>query len=361
MIHCLVARNGNQALETLERLAPGTPLRQGLERIIQQGKGAIIVLGFNEEIEEVSSGGFRLHQPVNFTPPKLSELAKMDGAIILDEEADHILAANVHLVPSNDIPTEETGSRHRTAARTAIHTGVPVVAVSEGRRTASVYLEDRKVDLRSPTIVAAQVNQELQTLDRLRRRLDEAENGLTSLEVSELVTYRSVVTVLQRAELVRRVGRAIEREAISLGDEGRLAHIQLSDMVRGVEFLRDVTLRDYLPTRRKSALNAARSAMESLAEPDLDDPVNISRALGFEDLDAPVTSRGYRLLSKVARLPDSVREELIRHFKSLPRMIDATVEEFERVEGIGTTRASHIHSYFDRVRSLAQEWTPQVL
>lgn len=356
-----MARNGSLALETLERLAPGTPLRQGLERIIQAGKGAIIVLGDGAKVAQISSGGFRLAQPVLFTPPKLSELAKMDGGIILDADGDHILAANVHFVPSNDIPTDETGSRHRTAQRIAIQASVPVVAVSEGRRTASVYVEDSKIELRSPTAVAARVNQDLQTLDRLRRRLDEAENGLTSLEVSELVTYRSVVTLLQRAELVRRVGLGIERQAISLGDEGRLAYIQLADMVRGVEFLQDVTLRDYLATRRKSSLVKAREALSDLEESDLDDPVRIGRAIGFDDLDSPVSPRGYRLLSKVARLPEAVREELIKYFKRLPRMLSATVADFEKVEGIGTARATHLQHYFQRVRSLAQEWTPQVL
>ncbi len=356
-----MARNGSLALEALERLAPGTPLRQGLERIIQQGKGAIIVIGDSPEVREISSGGFRLAQPVPFTPPKLSELAKMDGGIILDAEAGRILAANVHFVPSNDIPTEETGSRHRTAQRIAVQTSVPVVAVSEGRRTASIYVDGTKVELRSPTAVAAKVNQDLQTLDRLRRRLDEAEGGLTALEVSELVTYRSVVTMLQRTELVRRVGLSIEHQAISLGDEGRLAYIQLADMVRGVEFLRDVTLRDYLPTRRRASLVKTRDALSALEESDLEDPLRIARAVGFEDLDLPVSARGYRLLSKVARLPESVREELIRHFKELPRMLNATAADFEQVEGIGTARAGHLQHYFGRVRSLAQEWTPQVL
>jgi diadenylate cyclase len=177
-----------------------------------------------------------------------------------------------------------------------------VVAVSEGRRTASVYVDDTKVELRSPTMVAAKVNQDLQTLDRLRRRLDEAENGLTALEVSELVTYRAVVTLLQRAELVRRVGLEIERQAISLGDEGRLAYIQLDDMVRGVEFLRDVTLRDYLPTRRKSSLVKATEALSALEESDLDDPCGSPGRSASTTSTPPVTPRGYRLLSKVARL-----------------------------------------------------------
>jgi diadenylate cyclase len=347
-------------LETLERLAPGTPLRQGIERIIQQGKGAIVVLGDGSAIAAISSGGFRLAQPVHFSAPKLGELAKMDGGIILNSEADRIIAANVHFVPSIDIPTDETGSRHRTAQRIAIQTSVPVVAVSEGRHTASLYVNDTKVELQSPTAVAAKVNQDLQTLDRLRRRLDEAEHGLTSLEVSELVTYRAVVTLLQRAELVRRVGRSIERQTLSLGEEGRLAYIQLADMVRGVEFLRDVTLRDYLPTRHKTTMNKAREGLRALEDTDLEDPSVIGQSIGFDELDAPVTSRGYRLLSRVARLPEPVCDELIRHFTHLPRMLTASVAEFELVEGIGPARATHLHHYFERVRSLTQEWTPQL-
>jgi diadenylate cyclase len=356
-----VVVNGGLTLETLERLAPGAPIRQGLERIMQQGKGAIIVLGGGALIEAISSGGFNLHQPVSFSPAKLSELAKMDGGIVLDAEGDHILSANVHFVPSNEIPSDETGSRHRTAQRIAIQTGFPVVAVSDSRRVATVYVEGRKVELRSPTEVAARVNQELQTLDRLRRRLDEAETTLTQLELAALSTYRAAVTLIQRAELVRRVGLSIEREAVSLGDEGRLAFIQLSDMVRGVAHIRDVTLRDYLTTRRQSTFQRAVSALRQLEESDLEDPTKIARAVGFSDLEAPVTPRGYRMLSKVGRLPESVRDELIRHFKWLPKMIAASAHDLEQVEGIGSARAAHLRHYFDRLQSMSSEWGPQAM
>jgi diadenylate cyclase len=354
-----VAQNSTKTLRTLERLAPGTPLRQGLERILQQGKGAIIVIGHGEDIDAISSGGFPLRQPQAFTPARLAELAKMDGGIILDDEADNLIAANVHFVPSNDIPSDETGARHRTAQRIALQTGRPVVAVSEGRKIATLYLDGQKIELRSPTEVAARVNQELQTLDRLRRRLDEAEANLTQLEATNLATYRNAVTLIQRAELVRRVGKAIEREAVSLGDEGRLAYIQLADLVRGVTHLQEMTLRDYLSAQRIRSLAKIVERLQEMDETDLDDPAKVGKVIGFPDLDEPVTPRGYRILSKVGRLPEPVREELIRHFKKLPRILAASPGDFEKVEGIGATRASHLRHFLDRLLAVAENWAPQ--
>lgn len=348
-------------LATLERLAPGTSLRAGLERIIQMGKGAIIVMGDGDGVSSISSGGFIFDRPVHFTAAKLSELAKMDGGIILDERGDHLIRANVHFTPSNEIHTDETGSRHRTAQRIAVQTGYPVVAVSEGRKIVTVYFADQKIELRSPTEIAARVNQELQTLDRLRRRLDEAEVNLTQLEMSGLVTYRAVVTLIQRSELVRRVGISIEREVTQLGDEGRLAYIQLDDMVRGVDHLRYITMRDYTTTRRSKLATSALERLDALEESKLDDPLEVGKTLGFEDLDEPVVPRGYRLLSKVGRLPESVREELIKHFKTLPKMMVASIDRLEAVEGIGSTRAEYLIHYFDRLRSAAENWAPSTL
>ena len=346
---------------TLERLAPGSALRAGLERIIQMGKGAIIVLGDGPKMDAISSGGFIFDQPVAYTPAKLSELAKMDGGIVLDPSGDHLIRSNVHFVPSNEIRTDETGSRHRTAQRIAIQTGYPVVAVSEGRKIVTVYFEDQKTELRSPTEIAARVNQELQTLDRLRRRLDEAEVTLTQLEMTGLVTYRAVVTLIQRSELVRRVGLSIEDHVVQLGDEGRLAYIQLDDMVRGVDHLRFITMRDYTSTRRVALANAALDRLDALEESKIHDPGEIGRALGFDELDEPVVPRGYRLLSKVGRLPESVREELVRHFKTLPRILKASTDQLESVEGIGSTRADYLVHYFDRLHNAAENWAPSAL
>lgn len=334
-------------------------MRQALERIIQQGKGGLIVLGSGADVAEVSSGGFKLNGAL-FTPARVSELAKMDGGIVVDDDWDSIMAANVHFVPDGTIPTDETGSRHRTAERLAIQTKRPVVAVSEGRKVATLYYDSQKVQLDRPTEVAARVNQDLQTLDRLRRRLDDAESRLTMLEVTGLATYRPVVTLLQRNELVRRVGVSIEQEAVTLGDEGGLMWVQLSDMVRGVEHIRTVTLMDYVKPRRESRIIAAAESLAELTGADLEDPSRVGKAVGFVELDDAATPRGYRLLSKVGRLPDHVREELVSHFRGFERLLNATLDQLEDVEGIGSARANQLRTFFDRLQSAAESWDPDL-
>lgn len=345
--------------EVLEKLAPGTPMRQALERIIQQGKGGLIVMGSGPEVDEVSSGGFKLNGAL-FTPARLAELSKMDGGIIIDDPLDRIIAANVHFVPDGTIPTDETGARHRTAERMAIQTKRPVVAVSEGRKIATLYFEGEKVSLDRPTEVAARVNQDLQTLDRLRRRLDDAENRLTMLEVNGLATYRPVVTLLQRTELVRRIGVSIEHEAVTLGDEGGLMWVQLADMVRGVEHIRLVTLMDYLKSRTESSLSKAADSLMELTGSDLEDPSRVGKAVGLPDLDDTAIPRGFRLLSKVGRLPDRIREELVGHFSDFDGLLHATLEELEEVEGIGSARAAQLKTFFDRLLTAAESWDPDL-
>lgn len=345
--------------EILERLAPGTPMRQALERIIQGGKGALVVMGSGAEVDEASSGGFSLNGAL-FTPARLAELAKMDGGIVVDDDLDRIMAANVHFVPDGTIPTDETGARHRTAERMAIQTKRPVVAVSEGRKVATLYYDGQKVQLDRPTEVAARVNQDLQTLDRLRRRLDDAENRLTMLEVTGLATYRPVVTLLQRTELVRRVGVAIEQEAITLGDEGGLMWVQLADMVRGVEHIREVTLMDYIKPRRDAMIARAVGALTELSGADLEDPSKVGRAVGLPELDDTAIPRGFRLLAKVGRLPDHVREQLVSHFRSFERLLNAGLGELEEVEGIGAARAAQLRTFFDRLQMAAESWDPDL-
>lgn len=343
--------------ETLERLAPGTPMRHALERIIQQGKGGLVVLGQNPSVNAASSGGFKLTN-AHFTPARLSELSKMDGGIVLDDEWDQILAANVHFVPDGRIETDETGARHRTAERLAKETDTPVVAVSEGRRVATVFFGDHKIELAAPTEVAAYVNQELQSLERLRSRLDEAENRLSRLEVTGLASYRSVVTVIQRAELVDRLAAVIRDRTRTLGDEGRIATLQLNDLLAGVAVTEELVLQDYIKPLRSGAVAKVKARLDDLSGPDLEDSARVAKELGFSDLDDPAEARGHRLLSQVGRLPDSVREDIVRHFGSVTRILRASEEQLIAVEGVGETRAEQLLNFFQRLEVAAHEWEP---
>ncbi|HVR78040.1 MAG TPA: DNA integrity scanning diadenylate cyclase DisA [Acidimicrobiia bacterium] len=348
---------GPSITETLERLAPGTPMRRALERIIQQGKGGLVVLGDGSKVAEVSSGGFAL-QGATFTPARLAELSKMDGGVILDDAWANITEAAVHFIPDGSIPTDETGARHRTAERMAAQTGKPVVAVSEGRKVATLFHEGQKIELASPTEVSAHVNQELQSLDRLRSRLDEAEAKLTRLEVAGISTYRSAVTVLQRAELVERVGRLVEARTLTMGDGGQIVYLQLNDLLSGVELTKRNVLRDYVKPLRATTVSRALERLTELQGQDLEDPGRVGKEVGFPDLDDLADPRGFRLLSQVGRLPDPVRDDIIKHFGSQARLLHATQGEMIEVEGVGEARAGQLRAYFDRLLSTVHEWEP---
>lgn len=332
-------------------------MRRALERIIQQGKGGLVVLGDGAQVDEASSGGFSLKGAI-FSPARLAELSKMDGGIVLDDSWSNILEAGVHFIPDGSIPTDETGARHRTAERMAAQTSKPVVAVSEGRKVATLFYAGQKIELASPTEVAAHVNQELQSLDRLRGRLDDAEIKLTRLEVAGLATFRSAVTVLQRGELVERLGRVVEARTLTLGDEGRIVYLQLSDLLAGVDFTKRAVLRDYIKPLRNSAIRQAMEDLSAMTPADLEDPSRVGKEMGFPDLDDPADPRGYRLLSQVGRLPDSVRDDIIRHFGSATTLLDARVDDLLGVEGVGETRAGQLRAYFDRLRDTADQWEP---
>jgi len=332
-------------------------MRRALERIIQQGKGGLVVLGDGLEVSEASSGGFTL-KGATFTPARLAELSKMDGGIVLDDSWGTIVEAAVHFIPDGSIPTDETGARHRTAERMAAQTGKPVVAVSEGRKVATLFYMGQKIELATPTEVSAHVNQELQSLDRLRGRLDDAETKLTRLEVAGLATFRSVVTVLQRAELVERVGRVVEARTLTMGDGGRIVYLQLNDLLSGVEGTKKAVLRDYMRPLRTSTVRRALDALTTLTGTELEDAGRVCKEMGFPDLDDPADPRGFRLLSQVGRLPDPVRDDIIKHFGPESRLLHATAGELLSVEGVGETRAGQLRAYFDRLLDTAHEWDP---
>lgn len=337
-----------ELLTTLHRLAPGTSLRQAFGRIIQQGNGALVVLGRDQLVDHVCSGGFELEDSP-FTAPRLAELAKMDGAIVLSNDCESIIRANVHLIPDSTMPTDETGSRHRTAERTARQTGKPVISISEDRAVATLFIGDEKHELESPQALAGRVNQALQTIERFRRRLDDAEERMTRLEVADLMTYRSVVLVLQRAELINRISDQVSRDSVGLGPEGNLVRLQLADLLQGTDELRTLVVRDYVDRLTKKSVNDALDTLGALSTEELQDLSMVAAGMGFEHPDAQASPRGLRLLSQVPRLPETVREEVAKHFKDFRKLLYATVEELDDVPGVGRTRALQLRRFLDRM------------
>jgi diadenylate cyclase len=344
-------RQDLRLLDVLERCAPGEDLREGLDRILRSGRGAIVVLGDGAEVQKVCSGGFTID--ADFTPHRLSELAKMDGAIICDVEGDKIRRANVHLVPGPQVPTAESGIRHRTAERTARQTGAPVVAVSEAMHTVTVYVGDSRYTLDRVDTVLAKVNQALQTLQRYRQRFDEASGALSGLEVEDIVTLRDVVSILQRAEMALRIADDIEFWIVELGADGRLIRMQLEELLGRVEAERELVVRDYHHAKRAAKAEAVIADLAGLTPSELVDQALIARKLGHhvseEGLDAHVTPRGRRMLTKIPRIPRDVEESIVRRFQTLPKIMRATLEQLDEVEGVGETRARAIKEGLQRL------------
>ena len=331
-------------LSALSVVAPGTQLRDGLDRILQAKMGGLVVVGDGPEVLNICSGGFLLDAA--FSPQRLSELAKMDGAIILAADASRIARANVHLVPNPNVPTSETGTRHRTAERVARSIAVPVISISEDMAIVAVYARDQKHALESIPRLLTRANQALQTLERYRNRLDEVTAALSTVEVEDLVTVRDVVTVLQRTEMVRRVAEEIELDIIELGTDGRLVRLQLEELMGGVEDDRRLVIRDYFHEGSDWHVDEALEALADLSTEDLLDLKAVGAALHLpdkqRDLEEGLQPRGYRLMARIPRLPEPIVERIVTRFGSLQQIIRATIDDLDAVAGVGETRARAI-------------------
>ncbi len=346
-----MAQRRSEALYAALRLvAPGTPLREGIDRILQSNMGALIVVGDGPDVLNICSGGFLLD--AEFTPQRLSELAKMDGAIILASDGTRVARANVHLVPDPDIPTTETGTRHRTAERVARQIAVPVITVSEEMSMVSVHYQGMKQTLEPIPRVLARADQALQILGRYKSRLDGVTGALSALEVEDLVTLRDVVTVLQRAEMVRRIAEEIEGYVVELGLDGRLVELQLEELTGGV--LEDLRLvcKDYFVESPEWVLLQLTTRLAEISDDELLDLRYIGALLHLPpdlDLDAALQPRGFRLLSKIPRLPETIADHVVERFSTLPKVMRASLSDLTGVEGVGEARARAIKDGLSRV------------
>ena len=337
----------------LAQVAPGTALRDGLERILRGSTGALIVLGQDKTINAISSGGFDVN--INFSATRLRELAKMDGAVICDREATQIISAAVQLLPDPRIPTDEQGTRHRTADRVSRQSNLPVISVSKSMNIIALYLDGRRYVLEDSATILSKANQALATLERYRARLDEVAGSLSTLEIEDLVTARDVSTAVQRHEMVRRISNEIAAYVIELGTDGRLLALQLEELVSGTAADLGFVSRDYMPVGGRK-VNKSEAILQGISELDataLLDVSNIAEIIGLpsdtESLDNTVHPRGFRLLAKVPRLPEQIFDNLITHFGSLQHLLSASAEELRDVEGVGETRARAIRENLSRV------------
>ncbi|MDQ6751336.1 MAG: DNA integrity scanning diadenylate cyclase DisA [Actinomycetota bacterium] len=350
----LDSRQEPRLVKALEMVAPGTALRDGLDHILHARTGGLILIGDPEELSFLFSGGIKLD--IDYSPALLYQVAKMDGAIVLNQNVTKIVWANVQLMPDPTILSVETGTRHRTAERVSKQTDALVIALSQRREVVSLYTDGAKYIMVGIPIVLAKANQALATLDKFRTRLDQVSTRLTALEFEGGSTLHDVLTVLQRAELVTRMAVEIERYIVELGTEGRLIEGQLDETMVGVAGDKASLIHDYLVEDDDEHFAGVVDQLGRLAHPDLLDFGRLSELLGYDrklnTLDYPVSPRGHRILGRIPRLPKMVVGEIVREFSRLEEMLAATDAELETVEGVGEIRAKDIREGLRRLQEI---------
>ena len=313
--------NGNE----LNQLLPGQPLRVGVDLIADKNSGALIVIGTSNKLEKISSGGVNLID-CSYSPEMLSELSKMDGAIIVSNDVTKILKANVHLNPSDSLSTSQTGTRHRTAERTAEETDLTVITVSEESSLVKVFNNAGTTELEEPSVTLGRVNESLQSVDRMRRRFDDAVAELGELEIENSLTNQEVLEVIQRGELLTRLAKQVRTEALKLGGEAGLILIQIDSFESGVKNTFNLVLKDHLPSKKYRNISKAVEEISQLSYEELNNIDFLGSVLSKLPLDDLSIAKGYRVLARLPNLPENLHDSLVQKFKTLPKLLNSTPE-----------------------------------
>ena len=348
----IMQKEDNTMVEILKLIAPGTKIREGLENILKAKTGALIVIGDTKEVLDIVDGGFSID--VEYTPAKLYELAKMDGAIVLSADLKKILLANTQLIPSSDILTAETGTRHRTAERTAKQTGELVISVSQRRNIITLFKGNLRYVLEDTSKVITKANQALQTVEKYKKVFDSKLSLLNEYEFNDIVTLENVIVSIQRAEMVMKVADEVKNAIYELGEEGILLQMQLDELIGDLEQEELLIIKDYMVPNKKRQAEDILEEIKNITHEELIRSQVIARLLGYEDFDnyeeVGVFTKGYRVLNKIPRVPNNIVENLVKTFKSFQHILAADIPALDDVEGIGEIRARTIKQSLKRMQ-----------
>ena len=347
-----MATSNNEIIEVLKTIAPGTQIREGLENILKAKTGGLIVIGDGKEVMDIVDGGFNIN--VEYSPARLYELAKMDGAIIISSDFKKILFANAQLIPSSSIQTVETGTRHRTAERTAKQTGDLVISISQRRNIITIFKGNNRYVLEDTAQVITKANQALQTVEKYMKVFDRKLNLLNEYEFNDIVTLENVIVAIQRAEMVMSVVDEVQKAIYELGEDGRLLEMQLEELVGDLETEELLMIKDYMVVSRRRSPDKVLEEIRKLSYEELMKSQVIAKLLGYEDFDnydeVGVYTKGYRVLNKIPRMPSSIVENLVKSFKSFQHILSADIPQLDEVDGIGEVRARTIKQSLRRMQ-----------
>lgn len=339
-----IKKSSQEALrKARELISPGTLLREGISTIIQSGTGALICIGPIKRLTDLSEAGVKVD--VKLTPKLLYELCKMDGAIILNEDGTRIVYANRFLKPDTNIPSDETGTRHRAAERIAQEAKCVVIAVSQRRSSVTLYVHDIRRVMDSVPTLLNKAQQVIQTIEKYSTILRQTLTDLTVREFQDIVTIFDVCRCVQRMEMLRRMVHEIEPYVVDLGSEGRLIELQVQEMLQPLEEA-SLVVRDYFKVRDGAEYDDVLRRVQEVSEDDLLNLNSISAALGhgpnMRSVDTYLPPRGYRVLTSTHRIQPQIIENLVNRFSSLQQIMRAPKEELCDVDGVGEVLAERV-------------------
>lgn len=329
-----------ELLNILKLVSPGTNLRTGIESIVKAGKGAIVVIG-NEMVDHIIDGGFKIN--AKFTAQRLLELAKMDGAIILSKDMKKILYANVHLAPDSKIPTNETGTRHKAAERTAKMTGSLAIAVSERRNEITLYYKKLRYPLKPTEEILSKANEQIQLLEKQRELFDKNVEKLNSLELRNYINLNQAVSVIQKGRLIQKISQDLKKYSVELGNEGTLIKTRLKELMSGIEKETNLVIKDYA----KIDLKKTTTILDTLSYDEIIDPQNILKAMAYETQTSPSQIKGWRILSKTS-LEEQHIASLIKEIGSLGKTINSNINTYKTI--IGEEKATLFKEEIEKVK-----------
>lgn len=340
-------------LKCLKRVAPGTDLRLGIEYMLQAKTGGLLVLGDSESVLKITNGGFYIG--CNFTAAKLYELGKMDGAIILSSDTKRILYANTHLFPNPEIPTSETGTRHITAERAAKQTKELIISISQKRDAVTLYIDSVKYILEEPRIILSKANQAIQTLEKYKNGLNHLLLNLTVRELEGIATLFDVASIFQRAIIVHKTAKEVNKYITELGSDGRLLRMQTEELMDNVEDDYIKLIKDYVSADIKAEPSKLKEKILTIESDEIVELETISKILGYgaqENLiEFNVQPKGYRIIPEVIRLQQGVITNIVNKFGNLKNIMEADVDDLATVQGVGKIRAK---SFAERLKKYSE-------
>ncbi len=311
--------------EILKTIAPGTLLRTGIEGV-QKAKTGGLIVAYNEFVENIFEGGFKIN--ARFTPQRLIELGKMDGAIILSKDLKKILYSNVLLTPNNSIPSNETGTRHKAAERTAKQASTMVIAISQRRDEITLFYKNIKYVLRDTNEIIRRATSILQILEKHKEVFEKNKNELDEEELKQKPRISKSLLVIQRGMIILKLSETLKGYVIELGAEGTIVKARLKELLQRVEKDVDEVIKDY----SRIGFAKSKKILSTLSYDELLELENIKQCLGISEESENIFPKGHRVLEKTG-ISEKDIGILIKNFKNLNSILGAKKEDLAPIFG----------------------------